>query len=172
MQARLVAHPLTLHGALYTSAASYLSLGKASYTPSWLTASLPPSVLLHSMTTRDAPYYPPAPNSSAVSPASAAAAPATGTATLGLRLQQLPHGEPASVDLATWLGELGVVSATETTLDFNLDKAAADDKRLKWLILGGSGSTSARPAAAPSITTPVAAFDAEFVRAYVVTVNV
>lgn len=166
VHARLVAHPLTLHGAVFASAADFLARGQATFTPAWLKESLPPSVLLHSLTTRDAPWYPPVP------PPNSSSAPAisstTGTATLGLRLQQLPHGAPASVDVAAWLGGLGVLRAGETTLDFNRDKAEADGKRLTWLTLDGG---EPMPAPALGSTAPVASFDGEFVRSYVVSVS-
>ena len=172
VQARLIAHPLTLHGALFATAEAFLKIGAAAYTPAWLTASLPPSVLLHSLTTRDAPWYPPVPppNSSAFDGVAASA----GAKTFGLRLQQLPHAPPVSVDLAAWLGGLGAASIVETTADFNANKAAADAKRLQWLTLGGDGE-GVRPSAATAAprvgeAAPVAAFEDEFVRSYLVTV--
>ena len=192
VHARLVAHPLTLHGALFASTAAYAAVGRAAYTPSWLGASLPPSVLLHSLTTRDAPFYPPAPappNSSSSAGGGGAGGGGDGDGgfgrgrrgaggvTIGLRLQQLPYAPPVAVDVAAFLGGLPVASITETTLDFNLDKATADSRRLAWHTIGGGGGGGGGEHAAAShgrgssSDRPLAAFVDEYVRSYVVTTH-
>ena len=74
--------------------------------------------------------------------------------------------------LAAWLGGIGAASITETTADFNVNKAAADGKRLQWLTLGGDGAGEPETKTAPRVgdSAPVAAFEDEFLRSYVITV--
>jgi hypothetical protein len=179
VQARLAARPLALHGAVFASAAAFLARGAPAFTPAWLTKSLPPGVLLHSLTQiASGQWYPPAPGAKRAEPLAAGAG-----ASVGVRLQQLPHAAPASLDVVGDFLALGarVASAGETTLDFNVDKAAADARRLTWRTLDDAavGREPSAPAVAhvkpgspsplPSTSVgPTAAFDAEFVRAYVV----
>jgi hypothetical protein len=118
VESRLLAHPLTLHGATYASAAAYAAVGRAAATPAWLAAALPPGVLLHSILSRDA-WYPPAPGGGAAAPVAEAAAEA---ATLGLRLQQLPYAPPVAFALESLFTPGSLAAANETTIDLTEGK--------------------------------------------------
>lgn len=196
---RTTTHPLTLHGALFASPAAYLATAAASFTPPWLTSSLPPGILLHSLLVREAPY-PAAPSGEAAVPSmpvrsNVLRAAASNASTFAARFQLLPHMPPSSFVLEEWLGggsggPLGSISAQEVTVDLNADKASADARRFVWPTSAGHSrlrqgledpslprhqarSQGAPPQAlaegrAKGGASTVVAFDAEFVRSYLI----
>ena len=175
--ARLVTHPLTLHGAVFPTVAAFLATGAPSFTPPWLSGSLPPGVHLHSLLARDG-WYPPAPGN-----ATGGGGGDTSGSAIALRLQQLPYAPPVTVDLSEWLAGLASAgaNATEATSDLNEGAAAAAAKRFVWRSLSssptngqpsaptvksrGEGVPTGSPLEAPFPVT----FDVEAVRSFVIT---
>lgn len=182
VQGRLIAHPLSLHGAVFPSVSSYLAVATPSYQPTWVNGSLPTGLHLHSLLSRDR-WYPAKPANGS----DAAASLAAGTPAIALRLQQLPYAPPVSFDVSSWLS-VSSSNIAETTPDFNVGKAASDAKRLVWRTLDDAADRDAYIAQAAAAggedkhvregeTTTfgdrdtTATFDAEYIRSYVVTLN-
>ena len=145
--ARLVTHPLTLHGAPFASLAAYRAVGAVAWTSPSMGTPLPPGLHLHTLASRDG-WYPPAPGNTT----GGGGGRADGGA-IALRLQQLPYAPPVTLDLAAWLGGLPAsASISETTSDFNEDAADATAKRMVWRKMGepsrgGGGPNGTRPVA-------------------------
>lgn len=163
VSSRLLAHPLTLHGALFSSIDDYLSKARASFSPSWLSASLPSSVHLHSLFTRNSTsWYPPSPGGNSTRlPLSNVS---DGAFLLAIRLQQLPYSPAIAFNITDFIEDDVLISVQEVTIDLNTDKETADRSRLVWLQQNGDDEMRSKSRADSSEIE----FDSEYVRSYLV----
>jgi hypothetical protein len=174
VSSRLLAHPLTIHGAIYSSIDDFLSQARSSYSPSWLIASLPSGVHLHSIFERNSTsWYPPGSNSSKLDePHVYQSINSSGSSLLlAIRLQQLPYASPIAFNFSDFIEGDALLGVQEVTIDLNSDKATADEARLVWLTQDDDNDEIETRRRRHSTSTSEIEFDSEYVRSYLVEIS-
>lgn len=176
VSSRLLAHPLTIHGAIYSSIDDFLSQARSSYSPSWLIASLPSGVHLHSIFERNSTsWYPPSPGSNSSKldePHVYQSINSSGSSLLlAIRLQQLPYASPIAFNFSDFIEGDALLGVQEVTIDLNSDKATADEARLVWLTQDDDNDEIETRRRRHSTSTSEIEFDSEYVRSYLVEIS-